>query len=107
VATAAAANRVEVISIIANTALPAALGPPTHIRLDERPLTLSLHGTFAHVLDFVHAIDQSSLAARIGIDSIGTIERPAARTPTLNVALRIVLLHAPRVAEAQTVHGPL
>jgi hypothetical protein len=107
VATRAASDGVHVTAITADAvALPAAPVAANAIAFDEIPLTVTLRGTYQRVLRFVRDLDATMLAERIGVESLGTIDRNATIDPELRATIHITLLRTCDVPENRS-HGPI
>jgi hypothetical protein len=82
------ADAVHVTSLAASADAPA-----PSAAIEPLALTVSLRGTYAHLLALVHDLDQRHLALAIGVDALGNADPRVRSAPALQATLRITLLH--------------
>jgi Tfp pilus assembly protein PilO len=106
IATAARRDHVTITSIVAGSSPPLRLSTGTPgtsqlppVRLDELPLSVSMHAGYRDVLQFVQDLDRQTLVVRVGLDTLESV-RDDAHDPELRATLRVALLH-----EAETMKG--
>ncbi len=86
-------DRVRITAVTADNAGPEAERTiHKSVAFDEIPMTVSLRGTYRNVLRLVHDLNRTSMAARIGFDSMGNADRTTAHDPDLRATVRVTLL---------------
>ena len=104
IATAAAGENLRITAVAADNIAPApalsaraasSARPVAPVVFDELPMTVSLRGDYRRILRLVRDVNRADVAARIGIDSLGSIDRNATHDPELRATLHVTLLRAP------------
>jgi Tfp pilus assembly protein PilO len=100
VASTARIDRIVVTAIIADGPIQRSEGTGG----GELPLSLSLRGTYRDILRLVGDLDRTTLAARIGLETLENAQRDRRVDPDLRATLRITLLYEETIPKGAS-HG--